>query len=509
MNNLEEASFKVVVILPTYNKEIEMGTVALIAKRFADRVIVVNKGSSDGCAEVAELAGAEVIQDTVRDNKNFSLRKGIEVAVDADIFVTMDMDVCRDPKLIPKIIKPIKEGDFDLVVGTCLGKRRRTSENILVLNNKNTENKPVGFLAFSKSCLGELDFSDVYLYSIRSLMIFSEKKEIKALHIDLQDEQEKNLFKAYKIGVVVPAYNEELLIQETLDGIPSYVDKIYVINDGSKDRTGEIVDRLTDPRIMPIHHEINKGVGASIINGYKHALADEMDLIAVMAGDNQMDPAHLPRLLLPIIEGKADYTKGNRLLSSKMRKGMSAWRTFGNGILTLITKIGSGYWHITDPQNGYTVISKEALEALDLDSIYTYYGYCNDLLIKLNAFGLRTVDVSIPARYGRENSTIKYGTYIRKVAPMILSGFLWRLKTKYIILDFHPLVLFYLMSMMLIPVGFMFGLWIVLQKIIFLNPVSDNYPLIGVVILLIGVELLLFAMFFDMQADKMADGKPV
>ena len=507
MNNFEDVLGEIVLILPTFNKEIEIGTVVLVAKRYVDRVILVNKGSSDQCADVAKLAGAEVIQDVTGESKNFSLRKGIEAAGDADIFVTLDMDVCRDPKLIPKMIRHIKEGNFDLTVGTCLGERKRKNENLLMVNNKKTESKPVGFLAFSKACLQEPDFSDVHLYSIRSVMSFCERKKIKALHIDLQEEHEKTLFNAYKIGVVVPAYNEELLIQETIDGIPSYVDKIYVINDGSTDRTGEKIDRMTDPRIVPIHHEINKGVGASIVNGYKYALADEMDLVAVMAGDNQMDPAQLPRLLLPIIEGKADYTKGNRLLSKEMRKGMSTWRAFGNGILTLITKIGSGYWHITDPQNGYTVISKEALEALDLDSIYTYYGYCNDLLIKLNAFGLRTIDVTIPARYGKEKSTIKYGIYIRKVAPMIFRGFLWRLKMKYIVLDFHPLVLFYIISMMLIPIGFLFGLWIVVQKMIFYMSVSENYPLLDVFISLIGIQLLLFAMFFDMQANKMTERK--
>ncbi|MDD4249482.1 MAG: glycosyltransferase family 2 protein, partial [Methanosarcina sp.] len=182
--------------------------------------------------------------------------------------------------------------------------------------------------------------------------------------------------------------------------------------------------------------------------------------------------------------------------------GMSAWRAFGNGLLTLITKIGSGYWNITDPQNGYTVISREALEALDLDSVYTYYGYCNDLLIKLNAFGLQTMDVSMPARYGRETSTIRYSVYIRKVAPMIFRGFLWRLKMKYIVLDFHPLVLFYIASMLLVPIGFLFGVWIVMQKLVFHGQVSANYPLLDVFISLMGMQLLLFAMFFDMQVNK-------
>lgn len=509
MNKAVGESSEVVLILPAYKKEIEIGTVVLIAKRYADRILVVNKGSSDQCEDVAKLAGAEVIHSSVDEKKYCSLKKGIEAAKDADIVVTMDLDVCRDPKLIPKMIRPISEGNYDLVVGTCLWRHLRNSENIHMINNKNTGKRPMGFLAFSKACLKELDLSDVYLNSISSIMSSCERKGIKAYHIDLQEEYEKTQFNAYNIGVVVPAYNEEVLIQETIDGIPSYVDKIYVINDGSADRTGEIIDQMTDPRIVPIHHEINKGVGASIIDGYKRALDDEMDLVAVMAGDNQMDPAQLPRLIIPIIEGKADYTKGNRLLSKEMRKGMSLWRSFGNGILTLITKIGSGYWHISDPQNGYTVISKDALEELDLDSIYTYYGYCNDLLIKLNVHSLRTIDVSIPARYGREKSTIKYGTYMRKVAPMIFRGFLWRLKMKYVVLDFHPLVFFYLLSMLLIPIGFFFGLWIVLQRLVFFEAISANYPLLDVFISLIGIQLLLFAMFFDMEANKMNDGKAV
>jgi glycosyltransferase involved in cell wall biosynthesis len=498
---------KIAVILPAFNRELEIGTVVLVAKHYADRVIVVDNGSSDQCSEVAQFAGAEVIQDFAGTNKNFSLKKGIKAADDADIIVTMDMDVCRDPKLIQKMIKPIKEENFDLVVGTCISRRKRSHENVLLEKNTKTEERPVGFLVFSKSCLKELDLSDVYLNSIHSILSACERKKIRASHIDLQEEHEKNLFKSYKIGVVIPAYNEELLIEETIEGIPDYIDKIYIINDCSSDRTGEIIDQLTDPRIVPIHHKVNKGVGAAIVNGYKHALSDEMDLVAVMAGDNQMDPCQLPRLLFPIIEGKADYTKGNRLLSKDTRKGMSTWRAFGNGLLTLITKIGSGYWHIADPQNGYTVISREALETIDLDSVYTYYGYCNDLLIKLNAFGLQTTDVPMPARYGRETSTIKYSTYIRKVAPMIFRGFLWRLKMKYIVFDFHPLVLFYISSMILVPIGFLFGLWIIIQKLILHAPVSTNYPLLDVFISLMGMQLLLFAMFFDMQVNKTMVGK--
>jgi hypothetical protein len=134
-----------------------------------------------------------------------------------------------------------------------------------------------------------------------------------------------------------------------------------------------------------------------------------MDIIVKMDGDNQMDPEQLPNLLEPIVERRANYTKGNRLLSQEYRSGMSKWRFLGNSMLTFLTKIGSGYWQMRDPQNGYTAISKSALGRINLDSIYPYYGYLNDILVKLNVYdGHRVVDVVMPARYGGERSSIKY-----------------------------------------------------------------------------------------------------
>ncbi|MBA7633202.1 hypothetical protein ES703_40764 [subsurface metagenome] len=157
-----------------------------------------------------------------------------------------------------------------------------------------------------------------------------------------------------------------------------------------------------------------------------------MDVIVVMAGDNQMDPDYLPDILAPVVEGRADYSKGNRLLSPESRRGMSRWRLFGNLVLTFLNKVASGYWHVVDPQNGYTAISRRTLERIDLDSIYPWYGYPNDMLIKLNVYGFRVVDVPHPARYGNEKSKITYGKYILKVSWLLLKGFFWRLKMKHI-----------------------------------------------------------------------------
>lgn len=498
----KEVRKNITVILPVYNNELSIGSTVIRAKKYSSRIIVVDNASFDHTVEVAETAGAEIVRNPMSRGGDISLTKEIISASDSDIIVIMNLNICHDPGLISKIITPISDGNFDLSVGICFPKTKNSSKNVLILNNKSTETKPIGFIAFSKECLSKIDFSHFSFSSVRSFIKMAEEKGIKTQHVDIQEEHEISLFRAHKIGVVVPAYNEVNLIQDTINGIPTYVDKIYVVNDASRDRTAEIINNMTDPRVVPIHHEVNKGVGAAITSGYKRALADEMDMVAVMAGDNQMDPAQLSKLVRPIIDGKADYSKGNRLLSKEMRQGMPPLRAFGNSMLSMITRIGSGYWNIGDPQNGYTVISKHALETLDLDSIYPYYGYCNDMLLKMNAFGFKVVDVTIPARYGTEKSKIKYVSYICKVAPMLFRGFLWRLRMKYIVLEFHPLVLFYSTSMLLLPFGFLFGIWIFLQKMVFHGHVSANYPLLDVFISMAGLQLLFFAMFFDMQVNK-------
>ena len=340
------------------------------------------------------------------------------------------------------------------------------------------------------------------------------------------------MYRDHTVGVVVPAYNEEGFVGEVIDTLPEYVDRAYVVDDCSTDGTWdeirehaaaanaeppmhmnceELPHMETAPvadggavfpkRVVPIQHKKNRGVGGAIKTGYKRALEDEIDVTAVMGGDGQMDPDIMERFLDPIVEGKADYAKGNRLLHKEYRQGMSKWRFMGNSILTFLTKISSGYWKTMDPQNGYTAISHYALSNVGINSMYEYYGYCNDLLVKLNAKGMRVADVAMPAVYGDEKSSINYSTYIRKVSGMLLKNFLWRLKVKYLVLDFHPLALFYYFGAFMTLLGALGSGWSVYAKIAYGDSLFVRASS-SLLLFSIGSMFIMFAMLFDMQVNK-------
>lgn len=253
------------------------------------------------------------------------------------------------------------------------------------------------------------------------------------------------------VAAVVPAFNEEKLISKTLRSIPDYVDKIYVIDDCSTDSTSAIIKKQKDERIVYIKHQKNSGVGAAIVSGYKKSIKDEMDIAVVLAGDNQMDPKFIPQLCKPIIHGIADYTKGNRLTGPSNWRGMSKWRLLGNFMLNYLNKIASGYWHVSDPQNGYTAISKQALKKLNLDKIYKRYAFENDMLMHLNEEELKVLNIPIPARYGGEKSEIRYPSFIIGTSFYFVKAFTRRIYRKYI-KKLHPIGLLYLF-------GFIFGIF--------------------------------------------------
>ena len=186
---------------------------------------------------------------------------------------------------------------------------------------------------------------------------------------------------------------------------------------------------LPDRLVVGLRHRENTGVGGAIKTGYRNAMADDadVDVVAVMSGDGQMDPAILDRIIGPVVRGEADYAKGNRLRHAEYRRQMSTWRTFGNVLLTGLTRIASGYWRMTDPQNGYTAISRRALDRVEYESLYEDYGFCNHLLVRLNRQGLRVADVPMRAVYGDETSNIRYGSFVPRLSMLLFRSYLGRL----------------------------------------------------------------------------------
>ncbi|MDQ3669832.1 MAG: glycosyltransferase family 2 protein, partial [Actinomycetota bacterium] len=216
-----------------------------------------------------------------------------------------------------------------------------------------------------------------------------------------------------RVAVVVPAHDEERLIEATLRGVPGFVDRIYVVDDASGDGTVECANGVGDPRVDVLRHERNGGVGAAIVTGYRRALAEGIDVTCVMAADNQMDPADLETLVEPVARGEVDYAKANRLFTGQAWKLIPRHRYLGNAVLSLLTKIASGYWHVADSQSGYTAINRRTLELLDLDRIYPRYGFPNDMLVHLNVLSARVRDFPSRPIYGvGERSEMRLGAVI-------------------------------------------------------------------------------------------------
>jgi len=305
-----------------------------------------------------------------------------------------------------------------------------------------------------------------------------------------------------RVAVVVPAHDEETLIAATLGGIPAFVDRIYVVDDGSRDATVERARGAGDGRVEIVTHDRNRGVGAAIVTGYKRALEVGDDVVCVMAADNQMDPADLEALVTPVARGELDYAKANRLFTGQAWELIPRTRYLGNAVLSLLTKIASGYWHVADSQSGYTAISHEMLALLDLDRVYTNYGFPNDLLVHLNVWNARVRDFSSRPVYGvGEKSGIRYRKVVPRISWLLVKGFFWRLREKYVIRDFHPLVFFYAFGFLATLAGLVLGIIEIAYRIAG-NDVSVGTVVLIALLLISGSQFTLFAMWFDMESNK-------
>jgi glycosyltransferase involved in cell wall biosynthesis len=355
------------------------------------------------------------------------------------------------------------------------------------------------------------------------------------------------------IAVVIPAYNEEKQIRQVLETMPDFVDRVIVVNDCSRDNTAATVldyintqqsvqsiiknnfsdlrdskynraehllkeKQQTDmeyfipseianvhpesDRIILINNLINGGVGAAIARGYKWCLDNNIVCTAVMAGDGQMDPAELEKICLPVLNEEIDYVKGNRLIHGGARLIMPKTRYFGNSILSILTKIASGYWHVSDTQTGYTAISLSALSAIKLHTIYKSYGMPNDMLVKLNIAFCSLKEVKIKPVYNiGETSKMNIMKVIPRISWLLFKSFFKRLWVKYLFRDFHPLFLLYHFAFILGVLTIPYSLKII-NITLSGGSVSPATMLAFFFLFTSSFQSLLFAMWMDIQDNE-------
>ncbi len=307
-----------------------------------------------------------------------------------------------------------------------------------------------------------------------------------------------------KIAVIVPAYNEELLIEKTINSIPNRVDKIFVINDASKDNTKQVVENLmsNNDKVILINLEKNSGVGAAIVTGYKKAYDLNYDIGVVMPGDAQALPKDFDNLVAPIIDNIADYTKGNRLKFKGVSKIMPKHRFFGNSILTLLTKFASGYYHIMDPQMGYTALNLKLIPEINIDSLIKRYGYPGHLLYLLNLSDAVVHDVNVEPHYGEEKSGINLITFVPKLCFLLIRLFFSRVFKKLIFQNLTPAGISYFFSFIMLFIGIPFLGYRALNYLFTKNYIPELTFIALSTFVILFFLFFLFGVMFDVQENK-------
>ncbi|MEL6686866.1 MAG: glycosyltransferase family 2 protein [Pseudomonadota bacterium] len=306
------------------------------------------------------------------------------------------------------------------------------------------------------------------------------------------------------IAVTVPCYNEVTKIAAVIDTMPDFVDAIVVVDDVSSDGSYELLleAETSNDRLKVIRHEKNGGVGAGIVTGYKYCRDQGYDITAVMAGDGQMDPDDLEGLVQPILNDQADYVKGNRFFTELGLKDIPRKRLFGNLILSALTKIASGYWHVSDTQCGYTAINLKALKAIDWDECYPRYGCPNDYLTRLNISNMRVAERPVKPVYGPNwGSKMKIGKIIGPMLLLLLKLTGVRLYKKYIFMNGHPLVFYVAFALLFLFFTLIFGI-----RVVWVFAATGDTPivslLLGGLFFVSGLQFLLASFSLDHQENE-------
>ncbi len=301
------------------------------------------------------------------------------------------------------------------------------------------------------------------------------------------------------LAVVIPCYNVSKHIETVVRTLPAQISWIIVVDDHSKDDTAEKLKQLSaeNQKVVVLSHTQNKGVGAAMQTGYRKALELNADLVIKMDGDGQMDPEQIERLLQPLIDDQADFTKANRFRDFKALRAMPLSRRIGNLGLSFIIKAASGYWNIFDPTNGFTAIKSSTLAAMDFNKIHARYYFETSMLLELYYVNAVIVDVPMQARYGDEISGLSRTRTLLEFPPRLFLAFIRRLLLKYFLFDFNIASLYLLSGVPL----FLFGLGFGLSNYVYYAknnlPAPTGTVVIPTLLIILGFQLLLSAITYD------------
>lgn len=302
------------------------------------------------------------------------------------------------------------------------------------------------------------------------------------------------------VAAVVPAYKEETMIATVIETMPEFVDHIVIVDDCSPDATSDVVRSVASPRVTLIRHEVNQGVGGAIITGHRAALDLGADVNVIMAGDAQMDPRHLPALLDPVTDGGYGFAKANRFFAPESFEGMPRHRVFGNIVLSFMTKLASGYWHLFDPQNGYTAVRAEVLRNIPLEHVAKRYSFENDFLIHLNIQQVSAVDVPVPAVYGEEVSSIRLSKVVPELLDLLFRGYWRRIWYRYVLWSFSPIALLLFTGLLLFGMGLGISIWVAFLALGSVVATAATVMLAALP-LMIGTQMLISSLQLDIQAS--------
>jgi glycosyltransferase involved in cell wall biosynthesis len=298
-----------------------------------------------------------------------------------------------------------------------------------------------------------------------------------------------------KISIVIPAYKVGNHIKSVVDSIPKEVDFIVIVDDGCP--SGSTANITTNESLFICQHEVNKGVGAAVVTGYKKSIELGADIVVKVDGDGQMDLGYLKFLLEPVLTGVSDYSKGNRFKDFNALKKMPKIRLFGNSVLSFMVKASSGYWNIMDPTNGYTAISKKSLLKLNLDSLAKRYFFESDMLINLNIANCVVSDVSIPAKYKDESSSLSVTKTIFEFPILLFLGLVKRAFYKYFVYDFNMASVYIIFGMPMTLFGFFHGSYSWYQAVSSSVEASTGTVMLSALPIILGMQFLLQAISID------------